>query len=409
MNLASMGVPTCTPAGSVLRQRPQIPSKHQASGRRAVAAAAAQPRQPGRGAQGVSCESVGPTWGGSVAPPGWAPVADPVKEPGPDYTVVQRNLALELVRVTEAAALSAGRWLGKGDKNAADQAAVDMMRKVLNSVPMTGVVVIGEGAKDEAPMLYCGERIGEGTTEMDIAVDPLDGTTLCATGRSGAIAVIAVAKRGSLFDPGPVMYMEKIAVGPNVPPKSISLDFPVEKNLQAVAKALGKPIGDVTVLVLDRPRHAELVKEIREAGSRIRFISDGDVAGAIETAKAGAGVDIMMGIGGTPEGVIAAAALKCMGGTLLGRLYPRNEEERTQAIAQGYDLKKVLTIEDLAKGDDIFFAATGISDGDLLRGVRYYSGGASSNSMVMRCQSGTVRFIETFHKWGRPGVTKPNA
>jgi fructose-1,6-bisphosphatase II len=322
---------------------------------------------------------------------------------------MQRNLALELVRVTEAAALACGRWLGKGDKNAADQAAVDMMRKVLNSVPMTGVVVIGEGAKDEAPMLYCGEQIGTGGgEEMDIAVDPLDGTTLCASGRSGAITVIAVGKRGSFFDPGPVMYMSKIAVGPAVPVGAVSLDFSVKQNLEAVSKALEKPISDVTVLVLDRPRHADLIREIRETGSRIRLISDGDIAGAIETAKSGAPVDIMMGIGGTPEGVIAAAALKCMGGWMQGRLYPRNDLERTQAIEQGYDLTKLLSMEDLAKGDDIFFVATGVSDGDLLRGVRYFSGGASTNSMVMRCKSGTVRFIETFHKWGKPSLTHPD-
>lgn len=319
---------------------------------------------------------------------------------------MQRNLALELVRVTEAAALSCGRWLGKGDKNAADQAAVDMMRKVLNSVPMYGTVVIGEGAKDKAPMLYCGERIGDPRfTEMDIAVDPLDGTTLCAQGRSGAISVIAVAKRGSLFDPGPCMYMEKLAVGPAVPPETVSLSFPVAKNLEAVARALNKPISDVTVLVLDRPRHTDLVRQCREAGARIRLISDGDVGGAIDVAKVGAPVDIMLGIGGTPEGVIAAAALKCMGGTLQGRLWPRDDEERKAAIEKGYDLDKILTIEDLAKGDDIFFAATGVSDGDLLRGVRYYSGGASTNSIVMRCRSGTVRFIETFHRWNKPSMT----
>jgi len=326
--------------------------------------------------------------------------------PGPDYSAVQRNLALELVRVTEAAALASGRWLGKGDKNAADKAAVDMMRKVLNSVQMDGVVVIGEGEKDEAPMLYCGERIGDGSSmPVDIAVDPLDGTTLTAQGRNGAVSVIALAKRGSLFDPGPVMYMEKLAVGPQVPAHTVSLNNSVAQNLEAVALALDKPISDVTVLMLDRPRHADLVRQCREAGARIRLISDGDVGGAIEVAKAGAPVDVMMGIGGTPEGVIAACALKCMGGSLQGRLWPRNEEERRKAVERGYDLTKVLHVDDLCKGDDVYFAATGVSDGDLLRGVRYFSGGASTNSIVMRCKSGTVRFIETFHKWEKPSVT----
>ncbi|GIL53504.1 hypothetical protein Vafri_9091 [Volvox africanus] len=326
---------------------------------------------------------------------------------GPDYSLVQRNLALELVRVTEAAALAAGRWFGKGDKNAADQAAVDMMRKVLNSVAMDGVVVIGEGEKDEAPMLYCGERIGDGSMfpKVDIAVDPLDGTSLTSQGRNGAISVIAVAEQGSLFDPGPCMYMEKLAVGPQVDPDSVSLDYSVRHNIKWVAKALDKPVSDVTVLMLDRPRHADLIRQCRDAGARIRLISDGDVAGAIEVAKAGAPVDMMMGIGGTPEGVIAACALKCMGGHIQGRLWPRDEKERAAAIARGYDINKILLMDDLVRGDDVFFAATGVSDGDLLRGVRYYSGGASTNSIVMRCKSGTVRFIETYHKWTKPSVT----
>lgn len=326
---------------------------------------------------------------------------------GPNYTSTQRNVALELVRVTEAAALASGRWFGKGDKNAADQAAVDMMRKVLNSVSMDGVVVIGEGEKDEAPMLYRGEQIGNGSLgpQVDIAVDPLDGTTLTAQGRNGAISVIAVAERGALFDPGPCMYMEKLAVGPHVDPDSVSLDYPIKHNLKWVAKALNKSVNDVTVLILDRPRHADIVRQCREAGARIRLISDGDVAGAVEVAKAGSAVDIMMGIGGTPEGVIAACALKCMGGHIQGRLWPRNEEEKKAAIEQGYDINKILYMDDLVKGDDVFFAATGVSDGDLLRGVRYFSGGASTNSLVMRCKSGTVRFIETYHKWHKPSVT----
>ncbi|GAX77444.1 hypothetical protein CEUSTIGMA_g4889.t1 [Chlamydomonas eustigma] len=327
--------------------------------------------------------------------------------PGPDYSAVQRNLALELVRVTEAAALASGRWLGKGDKNAADQAAVDMMRKVLNSVHMDGVVVIGEGAKDEAPMLFCGERIGDGSSsmEVDIAVDPLDGTSLTAQGRNGAVSVIALASRGSLFDPGPVMYMDKLAVGPDVPHHVVSLDFSVADNLKAVASALNKPVSDVTVMVLDRPRHATLINQIREVGARIRMISDGDVGGAIEVAKPDPSVDVLMGIGGTPEGVIAAAALKCLGGSLQGRLWPRNDVEREEALRLGYKLEKILHTEDLCKGDDIFFAATGVSDGDLLHGVRYTSGGAHTNSLVMRCKSGTVRNIQTFHKWAKPSVT----
>lgn len=324
---------------------------------------------------------------------------------GPDYTAPSRNLALELVRVTEAAALAAARWLGKGDKNAADQAAVDMMRKVLNEIQMDGVVVIGEGEKDEAPMLYCGEHIGDGSPPMiDIAVDPLDGTTLTAQGRSGALAVIALAERGCLYDPGPSFYMEKLAVGPMVDPRRVSLNYSVAHNLEAVANCLGKPVSDVTVLVLDRPRHAKLIQEIRAAGARIRMISDGDVGGAIETAKPEAPVDIMMGIGGTPEGVIAAAALKCMGGSIQGRLWARDEADAAAIKASGRDMNQILYTEDLVRGNDCFFAATGVSDGDLLRGVRFYSGGASTNSVVMRGKSQTVRYIETFHKWAGSGA-----
>ncbi|CAL5220210.1 g2185 [Coccomyxa viridis] len=329
--------------------------------------------------------------------------------PGPNYITVGRNLAMELVRVTEAAALAGGSWLGKGDKNAADQAAVDMMRKVLATVQMDGVVVIGEGEKDEAPMLYCGEEIGTGVDpKVDIAVDPLDGTTLVSQGRNGAISVIALAERGALFDPGPCMYMEKLAVGPEVNPHMVSLLYPVERNLKAVGTALAKPVGDVTVCILDRPRHADLIRQCREAGARIRLIGDGDVAGAIETATAGSPVDIMLGIGGTPEGVIAAAALKCMGGSLQGRLYPRSDDERQKAIEAGYDVTALLFQDDLCKGEQVFFAATGVSDGDLLRGVRYFSGGASTNSIVMRASSGTVRLIETTHKWAKPSVTNVN-
>lgn len=328
------------------------------------------------------------------------------KVEGPDYSSVQRNMALELVRVTEAAALAAGRWFGKGDKNAADQAAVDQMRRVLNTISMDGVVVIGEGEKDEAPMLYVGEHVGDGgDPAVDIAVDPLDGTTLISQGRNGAVAVIAVAERGSLFDPGPCMYMEKLAVPPEVDPRAVSLDYPIQKNLEVVARALERDISSLTVCLLDRPRHADYIRQCREAGARIRLISDGDVAGAIDVAKMGSPVDVMWGIGGTPEGVIAAAALKCMGASIQGRLWPRNDDEYRRTVEAGYDVSKVLYTEDLCRGEQVFFAATGVSDGDLLKGVRYFKGGATTNSMVMRYQSGTVRLIETFHQWERPGVT----
>jgi len=365
------------------------------------------------------------------APSSSAPSPRPAAAPathaaaGPDYSSFpSRNLALELVRVTEAAALASGRWLGKGDKIAADQAAVDVMRRVLNEIEFDGVVVIGEGAKDEAPMLFCGERVGrlslgragggsdggdnDGPGPFSVAVDPLDGTTLTAQGRSGALSVIALAGRGCMFDPGPhVVYMDKLAVGPEIDPRRVSLDYSVRRNLEAVASCLRKPVGDVTVLVLDRPRHKGLIGEIRAAGARIRMISDGDVGGAIETAKPGAPVDIMLGVGGTPEGVIAAAALKCMGGHLEGRLWPRNDEERRATEALGYDVDRILFIEDLCAGEDVFFAATGVSDGDLLRGVRYCSGGATTNSLVMRCKSGTVRYIHTQHRWAKPSLTNP--
>ncbi|GBF99811.1 fructose 1,6-bisphosphatase [Raphidocelis subcapitata] len=331
---------------------------------------------------------------------------DPVRRrSGPDYTAPSRNLALELVRVTEAAALASARWFGKGDKEAADQAAVDVMRRVLADIKMDGVVVIGEGEKDSAPMLYCGESIGDGSPPaVDIAVDPLDGTTLTAQGRSGALSVIALAERGAMFNPGPAFYMEKLAVGPGVDPRRISLKYSVAHNLEAIANCLGKPVSDVTVLVLDRPRHAELIRQIREAGARIRMISDGDVGGAIETAKPGAPVDVLMGVGGTPEGVIAAAALKCMGGHIEGRLWPRSEEDRAAISAAGLDCETILGIEELVKGDDVFFAATGVSDSDLVKGVRFHSGGATTSSIVMRARSGTVRYIESHHRWTHPRV-----
>ena len=309
-----------------------------------------------------------------------------------------RNLAMELVRVTEAAALAAGRWLGRGDKNAADGAAVDAMRLILNSVSMDGVVVIGEGEKDEAPMLFNGEEIGAGGPACDIAVDPIDGTTLTSLGRNNAISVIAVSERGTMFDPGPCVYMDKIAVGPQAA-DVIDLDAPIRANLEAVAKALGEDVDDITAVILDRPRHEEIIRECREAGARIKLIPDGDVAGAISVASPESGTDILFGIGGTPEGVIAAAALKCLGGAIFGRLYTRNDDERRAALDAGYDLEKVLTTEDLVAGDDVFFSATGISDGDLLKGVRYWGHGASTHSLVMRSKSGTIRRIEATHRW----------
>jgi fructose-1,6-bisphosphatase II len=309
-----------------------------------------------------------------------------------------RNLAMELARVTEAAALAGGRWMGRGDKNAADGAAVDAMRLVLNSVSMDGIVVIGEGEKDEAPMLFNGEEIGAGGPPCDIAVDPIDGTTLTSLGQPNAIAVIAVSDRGSMFDPGPCVYMEKIAVGPEAA-DVVDLDASVTDNLRAVAKALGEDIDDVTAVILDRPRHAEIVKECREAGARIRLIPDGDVAGAIQTAWPESGANILFGVGGTPEGVIAACALKALGGAILGRLWPRNDEERSAALDLGYDLDRVLTTDDLVASDDVFFAATGITDGELLKGVRYWGDGASTQSLVMRSKSGTIRKIDARHRW----------
>ncbi|HEX2039111.1 MAG TPA: class II fructose-bisphosphatase [Acidimicrobiales bacterium] len=309
-----------------------------------------------------------------------------------------RNLALELVRVTEAAALAASRWMGRGDKEGADGAAVDAMRIVLTTVPMDGVVVIGEGEKDEAPMLYNGEAIGDGTPPMtDIAVDPIDGTTLTAKGRGNALSVIAVSERGSMFDPGPCVYMEKIAVGPEARDVIDITKSPTE-NLKAIARAKGTTVRDLTAVILERPRHDDLVAEVRAAGARIRLIPDGDVAGAISTAWPESGADVLFGIGGTPEGVIAAAALKCMGGRLQGRLWPRNDEERQAATAAGYDLDAVLTTDDLVRGDNCFFAATGITDGELLRGVHYDSRGATTQSLVMRSKSGTVRRIDARHR-----------
>jgi fructose-1,6-bisphosphatase II len=309
-----------------------------------------------------------------------------------------RNLALELVRVTEAAALAAARWMGRGDKEAADQAAVDAMRILMDTVPMDGVVVIGEGEKDNAPMLYNGEQIGNGEPPVvDIAVDPIDGTTLTSKGMNGALAVVALAERGTMFDPGPCVYMEKMVVAEEAA-NVIDLDAPLSDNLHKIAKAKGGGVADLTVCILDRERHDQIVKEVREAGARIKFITDGDVAGAISAARESSGVDLLMGIGGTPEGVIAACAIKCLGGMILGRLWPRNEDERQRAVDEGYDLDKVLTTDDLVSGKDVFFACTGVTDGDLVNGVRYDGDHARTQSVVMRSRSGTVRIVDAFHR-----------
>jgi fructose-1,6-bisphosphatase II len=310
-----------------------------------------------------------------------------------------RNLGMELVRVTEAAAMAGARWMGRGDKEAADGAAVDAMRAVLNGVSMDGIVVIGEGEKDEAPMLYNGEAIGDGNPPLvDIAVDPIDGTTLTSLGRPNAIAVIALSERGTMFNPGPCVYMEKIATGPDAA-DAIDLTASIKANLKWVAKALRKDVADVTAVILDRDRHSHIIKECREAGARIRLIPDGDVAGAISTAWPESGADILFGVGGTPEGVIAACALKCLGGAIQGRLYPRDDDERQKAIDMGYDLDKVLTLDDLVSGEDVFFSATGITDGELLRGVRFRGDGANTQSLVMRSKSGTIRKIDATHRW----------
>jgi fructose-1,6-bisphosphatase II len=308
-----------------------------------------------------------------------------------------RNLALELVRVTEAAAIAAGRYMGRGDKELVDQAAVDAMRPVLNSVQMDGIVVIGEGEKDEAPMLYNGERVGAGTPpEVDFAVDPVDGTTLTAKSLPDAIAVVAVAERGTMFDPGPCVYMEKLAVAADVA-DVVDLDAPIAENLRQIAERRGKRPEDITVAVLDRPRHAELVRSVLATGARIKFLLDGDVAGAILAADPESTVDVCVGIGGTPEGVIAACALRCLDGQILGRLYPRNDAERSAALELGYDLDRVLSTRDLVSGDDVFFAATGVTSGELLRGVRYTSERVYTQSLSMRSRSGAVRIVEGRH------------
>ncbi|MFC9118107.1 MULTISPECIES: class II fructose-bisphosphatase [Streptomyces] len=309
-----------------------------------------------------------------------------------------RNLALELVRVTEAAAMAAGRWVGRGDKNGADGAAVRAMRTLVSTVSMNGVVVIGEGEKDEAPMLFNGERVGDGTgPECDIAVDPIDGTTLTAKGMTNAIAVLAAAERGSMFDPSAVFYMDKLVTGPEAA-DFVDINAPVSVNIRRVAKAKRVTPEDVTVVILDRPRHDGIIREIRETGARIKLISDGDVAGSILALREGTGIDLLLGVGGTPEGIISACAVKCLGGTIQGKLWPKDDEERQRAIDAGHDLDRVLTTEDLVTGDNVFFVATGITDGELLRGVRYRSETATTDSIVMRSKSGTVRRIDSEHR-----------
>ncbi|MFE6624401.1 class II fructose-bisphosphatase [Streptomyces sp. NPDC057740] len=309
-----------------------------------------------------------------------------------------RNLALELVRVTEAAAMAAGRWVGRGDKNGADGAAVRAMRTLVHTVSMNGVVVIGEGEKDEAPMLFNGERVGDGTgAEVDIAVDPIDGTTLTAKGMPNAISVLAAADRGAMFDPSAVFYMDKLVTGPEAA-DFVDIDAPVSVNIRRVAKAKRSTPEDVTVVILDRPRHEGIIKEIRDAGARIKLISDGDVAGSIYALREGTGVDMLLGIGGTPEGIISACAVKCLGGTIQGKLWPKDDEERQRAVDAGHDLDRVLLTDDLVAGDNVFFVATGITDGELLRGVRYRSENATTDSIVMRSKSGTVRRIDSEHR-----------
>ncbi|GAA1397032.1 class II fructose-bisphosphatase [Pseudonocardia kongjuensis] len=325
-------------------------------------------------------------------------MSQPASQPARRREAPDRNLAMELVRVTEAAAMAAGRWVGRGDKNGGDGAAVDAMRQLISSVSMRGVVVIGEGEKDEAPMLFNGEEVGNGEGPFcDVAVDPIDGTTLMSKGMPNALAVLAVAERDAMFDPSAVFYMEKIAVGPEAA-DVIDITAPVAENIRRVAHAKQVDVADVTVCVLDRPRHEQIVREIREAGARISFISDGDVAGAIAAARPSSGVDMLYGVGGTPEGIITAAAMKCMGGEIQGRLWPTDDAERDRAVAAGHDLSAVLTTAELVRGENVFFCATGITDGPLLRGVHYRGGGATTQSIVMRSKSGTVRLIDGYHR-----------
>ena len=325
------------------------------------------------------------------------PPGQPVT-PEPGRRAPDRNLALELARVTEAGAMAAARWVGRGDKNGADAAAVHAMRLLINSVSMNGVVVIGEGEKDSAPMLYNGEQVGDGTGPLcDVAVDPIDGTRLTANGMPNGISVLAVSARGSMYDPSAVFYMSKLVTGPAAA-DVVDIEAPAADNVAAVARAKGGSPHDVTVVILDRPRHAQLIEEVRAAGARIKLIMDGDVAGAIMAASEGTGVDLLLGVGGTPEGIITACAIKCLGGIIQGRLAPRDDAERDRALAAGHDLKHVLTTDDLVTSEDAFFAATGITDGELLAGVRYRAGGATTHSLVMRARSGTIRTIQSEHK-----------
>jgi fructose-1,6-bisphosphatase II len=321
------------------------------------------------------------------------------QDPGqPDRSAPDRNLALELTRVTEAAAMAAARWVGRGDKNGADRAAVNAMRQLINSVSMNGVVVIGEGEKDHAPMLFNGEQVGDGSgPSCDVAVDPIDGTRLAANGMPNAISVLAVSARGSMYDPSAVFYMSKLVTGPAAA-DAVDIEAPVSYNVNALAKAKGCSPHDVTVVILDRPRHTDLIAQIRASGARIKLITDGDVAGGIMAAREGTGVDLLLGVGGTPEGIIAACAVKCLGGVIQGKLWPLDDAERRRAIDAGHDLDRVLTTDDLVASDDAFFAATGITDGELMGGVRYRAGGAATQSLVMRARSGTIRKIESEHQ-----------
>jgi fructose-1,6-bisphosphatase II len=331
----------------------------------------------------------------AVAPGGPGPV-DLTAEP--ERHAPDRNLALELARVTEAGAMAAARWVGRGDKNGADGAAVQAMRALINTVSMNGVVVIGEGEKDRAPMLYNGEQVGDGTgPACDVAVDPIDGTRLTANGMPDAIAVLAVSARGSMYDPSAVFYMSKLVTGPAAA-DMVDIEAPAADNIAAVARAKGCQASDVTVVILDRPRHERLIAEVRAAGARIKLITDGDVAGSIMAARDGTGVDLLLGVGGTPEGIITACAIKCLGGVIQARLAPRDEAERDKALAAGHDLRHVLTTDDLVTSEDAFFAATGITDGELMAGVRFRAGGAATHSLVMRARSGTIRNIHSEHQ-----------
>jgi fructose-1,6-bisphosphatase II len=322
---------------------------------------------------------------------------------------IERNLAMELVRVTEAAALSAGRWMGKGNKEMVDQSAVDAMRRALDGVDMSGVVVIGEGEKDEAPMLYIGEQVGNGSPpQVDVAVDPVDGTRLLALGLPGALAVVAIAERGTMYSAPPgVFYMEKIAVGPAAR-HVIDINAPVATNLNRIAQVRDAHIDDLTVVILDRPRHADIIRQIREVGARIRLITDGDVSAAIQAAMEDyRGVDVLMGIGGAPEAVLAAAAIKCVGGEIQCKIWPRSDEERVKFKADGVDVDQVFRTNDLVKGNDVSFAATGITSGELMDGVQYFGWGARTSSVMMRSRSGTVRYIQGRHKWRKGALVQP--